>query len=99
MPKYITIPDDDNGVIQLKPGLVDEAMDVAYALAMGVDYGRFDIDPIEAAILLDRVKAFAEEKSLLELVASCKSALKALRIHMDAYILVVDTMPEEVERG
>lgn len=76
-------------LVKVIPG--SEAMEVALKLALGAEYGQFDVDPFEAAVLIGFIQDFAVEKRDTTLLASCEKSLADMRVLLDAFVLVIDT--------
>jgi hypothetical protein len=64
-----------------------EAMNVAFALALGESPDKYGIDALEAAILIGHIRNFAVEKRNDNLVASCDAARR--KIECDVQLIIV----------
>lgn len=87
--KYIYI--DANEIVHPVEELLDESCNVAMMIALGQDYDLFDIDPIEAFILVDRVKTFATEHNDDHLIKLIDARLDELRPHAQAFAICLET--------
>ncbi len=77
---------EDGNLMKVK----EEGLDVALSLAMGTDYGQFDIDPFEAAVLVSFVNDYAYETGNTNIIDSCKRAMKDLKVHIEAFAIIVE---------
>jgi hypothetical protein len=83
--KYIEVKD---GTICCKT--TDETIDVAMSIALGADYGLYDIDPMEAYVLACHIKEFAKKTHNPDLLQNCTKSLRQLKLHCQAYQFILD---------
>lgn len=70
----------------------DRALKIALDIVLrGADFGQYDIDAFEAGILVAWLWDAAEDAHNSDLVFKCDEALKKLKIHIEAFQLVVDS--------
>lgn len=81
----------DEDTLRVNTELSNEAMDIAWKLSQGADYGQFDIDPFEAGFLIMIVQDFAKENQNETLLNSCNKAIDDLRIFLDAFAVIVES--------
>ena len=78
--KYLYVDGDE-----IRAKEIPETLVVAAQLLHGADYGKFDIDPIEASVLLEMIRYTALVSGDSELVESCVIAKDKLAVHVLAY--------------
>jgi len=88
MPKYL-IENPDN-TEEFRIDTSTEAMNVAYALALGVDPKKYGIDPFEAAALIHHVRDFALETKRSCLIISCDEALRRLAPDIQLFAIQIE---------
>ena len=83
--KYLEVTED---IICCKTN--DETIDVAMSIALGADYGLYDIDPMEAYVLACYIKEFAKKTHNPDLLQNCKKSLQQLKLQCQAYQFILD---------
>jgi hypothetical protein len=66
------------------------AFNVAMEILSGVDYAKFDIDPIEASVLVSFVRVSAMARGDAKLIESCNNILSKLSVQVQAYIVLLE---------